>query len=353
MGNKICNGNKRGTSNKFGKHLSKVVKNVCDFCLQSIHLENSFNIKGCTHSYCQQCIVKFIVSNLQLNVTSITCPVPGCAGVLDPEHCRQILPSDVFVSWSNALSESVLSPESDIDSTFICDFCVEPVNLKDSFNIRGCTHFYCQGCIVKFIASKRQDNVTRIMCPVPGCTGTLDLEYCRAILPKDVCDRWGKALCESVVMALMGTGKKYLYCPFNACSALLIHEDPEGTTQSVCPHCKREFCAKCKVPWHTEFDCANFQKLEKGGEDKMLEELAKKKRWRRCPNCKYYVERKSGCSYMKCRCQYIFCYKCGAKRSDAFHHCSKNLRLAPPRPPLAPPRPRLAQPRPRLAPPRR
>ncbi|TQD77088.1 hypothetical protein C1H46_037364 [Malus baccata] len=148
------------------------------------------------------------VSNLQLNVTSITCPVPGCAGVLDPEHCRQILPFDVFVSWGNALSESVLFPESDIDSTFICDFCVEPVNLKDSFNRRGCTHFYCQGCIVKFIVSKLQDNVTRIMCPVPSCTGTLDLEYCRAILPKDVFDRWGKALCESVVMALMGPGKK-------------------------------------------------------------------------------------------------------------------------------------------------
>ncbi|TQD77090.1 hypothetical protein C1H46_037366, partial [Malus baccata] len=74
-------------------------------------------------------------------------------------------------------------------STFICKFFVEAVNLKDSFNISGYTDFYCQDCIVKFVVSKLQDNVTRITCPVPECTGTLDPEYCREILSKDIFDR--------------------------------------------------------------------------------------------------------------------------------------------------------------------
>ncbi|KAM2514360.1 hypothetical protein ACFX1W_026733 [Malus domestica] len=81
MGNKVCTVNKRSSSNS--KHLSKVEKNARFFCLQSVHLKNSFNFEGCTHSYCQQCIVKFIVSTLQLKVTSITCPVPGWTGVLE------------------------------------------------------------------------------------------------------------------------------------------------------------------------------------------------------------------------------------------------------------------------------
>ncbi|KAM1605776.1 hypothetical protein PS2_026473 [Malus domestica] len=45
-------------------------------------------------------------------------------------------------------------------------------------------------------------------------------------------------------MALTAPRKKNLYRPFNVCSELVIHEYPEGTTRSVCPHCKRKFCAK-------------------------------------------------------------------------------------------------------------
>ncbi|CAN6563595.1 unnamed protein product [Malus baccata var. baccata] len=330
MGNKLCTGEKFGskiyTGKKLGgkvftgkyikgRHISSVKNKklehavdigddpsfVCDLCEAKIHLGSSFNIKGCAHFYCQECVVQYVVSNLQNNVTStIMCPVQGCTGVLDPDYCRPILPDDVFDGWGNALCESALVDESDdIGSTFVCDFCVERVDLKDSFNIKGCSHFYCQYCIVKFVASKLDDNVSSIICPAQGCTGSLDLDYCRPILPTDVFDRWGKAICESVVI---GPQKKnHLYCPFATCSALLIHEGPEDTNQAWCPHCKREFCAKCKVPWHTEFNCAMFQKLRDKGEDKMLKELAQNKNWRRCPRCNYYVERIDGCSYMKCR----------------------------------------------------
>ncbi|ONH97465.1 hypothetical protein PRUPE_7G191400 [Prunus persica] len=342
MGNIICRGknldkqvlggkqlgNKIGTlMTKHSKHMKEkkqvgdIDPNfVCRFCHEQVHQEHSFNIKGCAHFYCQECIVKFIVSNLQNNVTCIMCPTPGCSGLLDPEYCRPILPNDVFDLWGTALCESLLETEHAVDSTFTCDFCVEQIELKDSFNIKGCAHFYCQECIVRFIVSKLQDNVTSVTCPNQGCPGVLDLEYCRRILPYDVFHRWGKALCESVVMEPQ---KKYLFCPFNACSTLLIDEEPDDTKQAQCPHCKRVFCVKCKVPWHTEFDCDMFQKLRDRGEDQQLEELAKNKNWRRCPSCKYYVERRDGCSYIKCRCGNAFCYNCGVQASLTSHtrHC--------------------------------
>ncbi|CAB4288073.1 unnamed protein product [Prunus armeniaca] len=166
----------------------------------------------------------------------------------------------------------------DIDPNFVCHFCHEQVHLERSFNIKGCAHFYCQECIVRFIVSKLQDNVTSVTCPDQGCPGVLDLEYCRPILPYDVFHRWGKA-CE-----------------------------PDDTKQAQCPHCKGVFCVKCKVPWHTEFDCDLFQKPRDMGEDQQLEELAKNKNWRRCPSCKYYVERRDGCSYIKCRSVELLCY---------------------------------------------
>ncbi|PQP97798.1 ATP-dependent RNA helicase DEAH12 chloroplastic [Prunus yedoensis var. nudiflora] len=184
-------------------------------------------------------------------------------------------------------------------STFTCDFCVESKHLQDSFKVKGCSHFFCDQCIVKFVVSKLQDNVTSIMCPVPGCKGMLDPEHCRPILPNQVFDRWGSALCEAVVMG--SKTDKYLYCPFKDCSALLVYENDtkRALCAAVCPHCKRELCPSCKVPWHTEFDCAQFQKLS--DDDDMVKELAKKMKWTRCPSCKYYIQKSFGCNHVRCR----------------------------------------------------
>jgi E3 ubiquitin-protein ligase RNF144 len=58
------------------------------------------------------------------------------------------------------------------------------------------------------------------------------------------------------------------------------------------------------VPWHSGIECEEFQRLnedERGREDLMLRELAKDKKWSRCPQCKFYVERTEGCPHMICR----------------------------------------------------
>lgn len=71
-----------------------------------------------------------------------------------------------------------------------------------------------------------------------------------------------------------------------------------------CPHCNRLFCAQCRVPWHTGMSCEEFQELnedERGKEDLLLRNLAKERKWGRCPKCKFYVERTEGCPHMICR----------------------------------------------------
>jgi hypothetical protein len=51
-------------------------------------------------------------------------------------------------------------------------------------------------------------------------------------------------------------------------------------------------------------DCKEFQSLkdgERGSEDLMAMELAKNKRWKRCPKCSFYVEKSEGCTRISCR----------------------------------------------------
>ncbi|XAR51120.1 hypothetical protein NMG60_11005663 [Bertholletia excelsa] len=238
----------------------------------------------------------------------------------DENDVFQVLPSKTsrFPSISG-IGESSQSKSEAKNST--CEICVDLKSWGDMFRIMGCDHSYCSDCMVKYVASKLQENITQIQCPVAGCRGLLEPEHCRSILPPEVFDRWGKALCEAVILA---TDK--FYCPYRDCSALLINDDEgrSAITQSECPNCHREFCAQCKVPWHSGIECEEFQKLgkdEREREDIMLMQLAQKKKWIRCPKCRFYVEKSQGCLFMRCRCGHTFCYNCGAPLLN--HYCTK------------------------------
>lgn len=108
------------------------------------------------------------------------------------------------------------------------------------------------------MASKLQENITSIKCPEAECCGRLEPYHCRSILPQEVFDRWGNALCEALILR-----SERFYCPFKDCSALLINDGSVIVKESVCPYCYRLFCAQCQVPWHDGLKCDEFQKLNK------------------------------------------------------------------------------------------
>ncbi|KAB8110561.1 hypothetical protein EE612_047869 [Oryza sativa] len=208
-----------------------------------------------------------------------------------------------------------------------CTICMETVDAIERFAIPGCTHAFCASCVRQYIAAKVEENVLSIGCPDPGCKdsggGALHPEACRDVIPPQLFQRWGDALCDSALSSLK------FYCPFSDCSALLV-DDPgdgeEAITDAECPHCSRMFCAQCKVPWHGGSTCAEFQKLgkdERGRDDLLLRKVAKDSKWQRCPKCKMYVERVEGCVFIICRCGHCFCYLCASPMSRDNHHCKK------------------------------
>ncbi|KAL3566480.1 hypothetical protein D5086_031895 [Populus alba] len=134
-----------------------------------------------------------------------------------------------------------------------------------------------------------KENITKICCPVPDCKGALEPEDCRSVLPENVFDRWGNALCEAVIL-----GSQKFYCPFKDCSAMLIDDGEEVVRESECPNCWRMFCAHCKVPWHSQISCEEYKMLhkdERERDDILLMNLAKNNNWRRCPKCRIFVEK--------------------------------------------------------------
>ncbi|EOA33020.1 hypothetical protein CARUB_v10016351mg [Capsella rubella] len=202
-------------------------------------------------------------------------------------------------------------------SRMLCNICMDEKPSSDIFRgTTNCTHSYCTDCTVRYVATKIKENAARIKCPDVECTSLIEPYACRDLIPKDVFDRWEKILCES----LISSWEKF-YCPFKDCSGMMVNDGggDANVTQTECPSCHRLFCVQCKVAWHAGIGCEEFQrfgnakKKSSDEEDALLIQMAKNKQWRRCPRCKYYVDKVDGCLHINCRCGFQFCYGCGCE----------------------------------------
>ncbi|KAL2541763.1 RING/U-box superfamily protein [Abeliophyllum distichum] len=200
-----------------------------------------------------------------------------------------------------------------------CDICIGSKESDEMFTIPRCSHLFCTDCICKHVGITIKETGV-VKCPGLDCRATLDIDACREIMPNDVITMWADVLCES----LIPPSQKF-YCPYKDCSAMLINDSDEIIRESECPFCWRLFCAQCIVPWHSGVECEEFQRLnenERGREDLMVYELAKQKNWQRCPKCKFYVDKTEGCLHISCRCNFEFCYACGATWTSTHGGCT-------------------------------
>ncbi|KAJ8755359.1 hypothetical protein K2173_019157 [Erythroxylum novogranatense] len=205
-------------------------------------------------------------------------------------------------------------------SQLFCEICAERKEKDQMFRTNNCDHSFCSDCITKHVATKIEETVLTVRCLEFNCDGVLEIDTCRGVLPKEVVDSWEKALCEEAIREWAK-----VYCPFRDCSAMLIVDDDEVIRESECPYCHRLFCVQCNVPWHAGLECEAVQRLNTGdreGEDLMVVQLARKRKWSRCPNCDFYVERTEGCPHITCRCNFEFCYGCGSQWKSGHTGCS-------------------------------
>ncbi|XP_076927387.1 E3 ubiquitin-protein ligase RSL1-like [Bidens hawaiensis] len=228
------------------------------------------------------------------------------------------LQEDVLASQNSTCRSS-----SSLLKRVMCEICFEDHESCQMFKNSTCSHSFCNICTSKHATTKIQANNKTIACPGINCNSTLDSNTMRPIIPKQTLIKWDEYLCESAIPE-----SHKLYCPFTNCSALLINKRSflqsawsfisNSARKIDCPVCRRSFCMVCQVPWHSKFSCGEFRrklKKDKTG-DKMAVALAKKNKWKKCPECKFFVEKVDGCLHIICRCMYEFCYACGVKWKD-------------------------------------
>ncbi|KAK1263390.1 hypothetical protein QJS04_geneDACA013581 [Acorus gramineus] len=134
----------------------------CGVCMDEKPSEDMFkntNSPSCaTHSFCHDCISRYIAAQLQENISmsSIRCPEIGCMGTLEPEFCRAFVPPEVFERWDKALCESALMgserfycPFKDCSALLLGDDVVGRVNVREA-ECPACNRLFCVQCKVKW-----------------------------------------------------------------------------------------------------------------------------------------------------------------------------------------------------------
>ncbi|CAN6166969.1 unnamed protein product [Urochloa humidicola] len=259
---------------------------VCKLVIPS--LEASWKPENCDHVICIACFWQYAPETEPTGLPR--CAVGSCKSLrksethqgVNVDHSTLIStediysgkgkePLDVTLQELGQCSRGANAMTSSDD--FYCTICMETVHVREVFPVPGCTHLFCKSCLSQYITAKVEDNVLYIDCPEPGCKdGTLDPEACQDVIPLQLFHRWGSALCDSA----LGTFK--FYCPFKDCSALLVNEhSPREASirKAECPYCSRMFCVECKVPWHYEVTCEDFQRL--GNDEPRLDDLQLRK----------------------------------------------------------------------------
>lgn len=200
----------------------------CGICMESRQNPEIFEgLRECKHSFCTDCIVKYIASKMKEKSIPIECPNPNCNRVIEPEYCGSILPKEVFERWESALFEA---------------------------SVLGSHKFYCpyKDCSVLMV-DDGGDEVTQSECPychrlfcarcrVGWHVGFTCQEFQK--LEKDEREK------DDILFMKLAKDKQWRRC--SKCKFYV--EKTEGCLHMIC-RCCYEFCYKCGGKWSTAHSC--------------------------------------------------------------------------------------------------
>lgn len=200
-----------------------------------------------------------------------------------------------------------MKKKGDENSKAPCKICLDDLGTKAITVINDCGHAFHAECLGKFSKMKVENRELPIRCPEPDCKMELRIDDLEEILDKKTMEKFREFALKNY---LDHHSDEVSWCPTANCPFVFVNDD--GITDFLCPVCKKRYCFACRVPFHSGQTCKEYQINNKHSkdDDKFLN-LVKSRKFKQCPQCKYWIEKTQGCNSMACRCGIVFCYGCG------------------------------------------
>ncbi|XP_052096934.1 uncharacterized protein LOC127731983 [Mytilus californianus] len=227
-----------------------------------------------------------------------------------------------------------------------CEICL--IENIDTRKRLCCNVPVCENCLQEYVKNEVEQRNVRLQCI--NCDSYVHRDEILALLPTELKDKFYRFLIEENKDPNVKTCPRC--CLLQNKSQILPTSSPETLKKKkknsaaglkvICSRCGLTWCFDCHAPWHENVKCKEFKKG-----DKLVKNWAKElsygqKNAVRCPKCKVFIQKKSGCSHMTCRnCNTSFCYRCGdryiqmkliGKHSDRFSPFGCKYNLLPDKP---------------------
>jgi len=224
------------------------------------------------------------------------------------ESINSISPKNIYSDFINYLKTSFSFskeiPKETSQMNENCLICEEKLTEEElNNNFIECFHGFCDDCFFNYFKEKINNNdVEKIKCPEKSCKNYLYTEFIENKLIKDISllEKYKKLYKRKQLAA----NPNIQLCPFPDCESYA----EKGKNKFVtCKENNHKFCFNCLKDWHENKNC----EMEI---NKSFEKWKDPYKVKRCPKCKYYIEKNKGCNHIKClNCKYEWCWLCQQK----------------------------------------
>ena len=185
-----------------------------------------------------------------------------------------------------------------------CDLGMEEMTddeIKE--NTIPCNHLFCNDCYLNYFKEKIiNSKVGKITCMQFKCPHEFDENFIISHLAGD--ENLIKKYKKFKLRNELYSKDNIKFCPMKDCDS---YAKKEGNNKYVTCLEGHRFCFQCSKPWHGNRKCQDEI-------DKDFKKWKRKKLLKRCPKCKFWTEKNSGCNHMTCpECKYEWCWFCGSK----------------------------------------
>ncbi|XP_078584924.1 E3 ubiquitin-protein ligase RNF19A-like [Branchiostoma floridae x Branchiostoma japonicum] len=195
-----------------------------------------------------------------------------------------------------------------------CGVCLE----TQALHRRPCCNFpVCDACLKQYFTTQVLQAIVKLYCCSSECQSTVSREEITFRLDDDARLKFQRYLVEANREPHVKTCPRCSE-PMTVDKRLVSKKDwPPEEAMVKCKECSMVWCFPCHAPWHEGVNCRLYQKGDKLLKVWAKEECQGQVNAQKCPKCKIYIQRTSGCDHMTCtRCKTEFCYRCGDRFRD-------------------------------------
>ena len=234
--------------------------------------------------------------NVTLNISSSPCKITIKGGEMARHALSRLI--------DESLNHTEIVNETEPDSK--CPICYDEISSPVQL---ACGHSYCTACIRHFLTTASDSKIFPLC-----CMG--DENNCRAPIPIPTLQRFlpsqqFKHLLETVFISYIEhLPQEFKYCTTPDCRQVYRCVESQTSLVLHCPSCLSAICTSCHEEVHEGMSCAERKLHDPAEQERLTDQLAMQSGFKRCPECKVWIDKNEGCNHMSCRCGAHICWVC-------------------------------------------